>query len=139
MMMMIYSMLQRTRLNKHNGALVKYRKPSKSWRELIQNYYKNNKHSDVKVFTKMDDMLKEGEEEINEDFEMGENEEKRVKRKRPIRLHPSYTGFTKNGFMNSEELKQIANQCYVSTVKTVGGDNNGNNGNKGNKDCMDCD
>merc|ERR1712157_334719 len=42
------SVLQRTKLNQHNGALVKYKKPSKSWQELIQRYYKNNKHCDLK-------------------------------------------------------------------------------------------
>lgn len=119
-------MLQRMRLNKYNGALVKYRKPSKSWQELIKNYYKNNKLCDVKQFTK----IEQEQEEDEDDFIMIENK----KRKRAIRLHPSYTGFTKDDFMNnSEELKKIANQCYVSSVKTT------NNNNDNNLNCMDCD
>jgi len=130
------NMLQRMRLNKYNGALIKYRKPSKSWQELIKNYYKNNKLCDVQQFTKMDQEEDDLEDDMEDDFEMNDNNNNNnKKKKRAIRLHPSYTGFTKDNFMNnSEELKKIANQCYVSTVKPSNSNKNDNNNH-----CMDCD
>mmetsp|Transcript_58852 Transcript_58852/g.93588 ORF Transcript_58852/g.93588 Transcript_58852/m.93588 type:complete len:286 (+) Transcript_58852:26-883(+) len=109
------SMLQRMSLNQYSGALVPYKKPmaSKSWQELIQTYYKNNKHCNVKEFTEIG---KEHTEENQDETDCEMREKKESRKKRPIRLHSSYSGFSKNAFINSEELKKIANQCYVSNV-----------------------
>ena len=128
-------MLRAIRLNARNGALVKYRKPEKAWLELIKNWYKNGKVCDVKHFTKYDCNIDDDDDE-EEDFEMNDNKLSYLnkKKKRPIRLHPSYTGFTKNNFITNEDLKDIANKCYVSTAKSIT-----NNDNNNNDSSMDCD
>jgi hypothetical protein len=123
------SMLQRMSLNQYSGALVPYKKPmaSKSWQELIQTYYKNNKHCNVKQFTEMHqdedidgdqetDAQPEPEDVDATDCEMAEHAKLKTKSRRPIRLHSSYSGFAANGFIKPEKLKKIANQCYVSSV-----------------------
>eukprot|EP00483_Globobulimina_turgida_P011417 UN11439 len=91
--------MQRMKLNKYTGAVVKYVKPErKSWKELIRRYYENNKQCDVENVNmeKMDD----------DDFEMNHGNGRNKKNKRPIRVHPSYTGFNKNHFISSDLLKK---------------------------------
>ena len=75
-------------------------KRPKAWRQLIQTYCSNNRHCDVQHFTKMDTI----HYKINEQ-----------KKKRAIRLHPSYAGFT-NKFhcLDAERAKQYANRTYVN-------------------------
>eukprot|EP00483_Globobulimina_turgida_P004810 UN04819 len=127
--------MQRMRLNKYTGALVKYVKPErKSWQELIQRYYQNNKHCNVEKLVEITD---DNEDVINNDndFEMNNGNGANKKNKRPIRLHTSYTGFNQNKFINSDQLKKIANKCYVSTVQR----NKSNDKEENNDDWMDCD
>merc|ERR1712154_330073 len=82
-------------------------KPSKSFKESIQTYFRNDKHCDITQFTKM-------EEDQHDDFVMKE----RKKKRRPIRLHSSYAGLKNinNLNCNPQEFKEIANQCYVQRV-----------------------
>eukprot|EP01083_Nonionella_stella_P023597 65295_1 len=132
------SMVQRTASNKNNGkeGSIQLTKPSnQSWQQLIQTYYKNGKHCDVLHFTQMEH-TKDAQPHMNNDMDC-EMKDKKPKR-RPIRLNPSCTKpFTNDGFINSEELKRIANQCYVSTVTA----NHHKNGVKDHEDKadMDCD
>lgn len=109
------SVLQRMSLNGRNGALVKYESPSKSWRDLVQRYFVNGKRCDVREFTEMDGTGKVVNNEHEGDSEMIMKDQKKRKRK-SVRLHTSYAGFTGDGLVGKDELKKIANQCYAASV-----------------------
>ena len=96
-------------LNERNGALVKYKEPRDSWRELIEKCCTNEGDSCCGIGKLQ---LKDLSDE-NEDIRMKES-----KKKRPIRLHTSYSfnGVRTNHKINSTELKKMANKCYVSTL-----------------------
>merc|ERR1712154_409691 len=96
-------MLHGTTLNGHNGALILYKKPQKSWKEFVE------------------------KETVNDT---------KIKNKRPIRLHPSYSGLSRNAYSNFDTFKKIANQYYVSTMKRCKEDDKHKNDAD---DYMDCD
>ena len=96
------SPLHKLGLNKYNGALVKYVKPNNGeWKELIHKYYEKQTANAKK------------------------------KQRRAIRLHTSNYGcVNQNNLRNGEDLKKMANKCYVSSVQID---------TETAKYCMDCD
>merc|ERR1712003_376384 len=74
-------------------------KPSKAWQQTIQTYCKNNRHCDVRQFTKVN--------AINKD-----NGKNKRKKKRAIRLHPYGSAMSDHTSlcMGAEAVKEAANR-----------------------------
>merc|ERR1712228_42624 len=100
-----------TTLNEHNGALMIFREPKDSWKDLIQKCCTNEGDACCEIGKlKLEDL-----DNDNDDIRM-----KETRKKRPIRLHTSYSynGMRPNyrSNVNSTQLKKMANKCYVSTL-----------------------
>ena len=126
-------------LNGRNGALVKYEAPSKSWRDLVQRYFENGKRCDVQKFTEFDGdggaVCDDGEGVDLEMADSPKNKGRKKRKRKSVRLHPSYAGFTGDGLVGKKELKQIANRCYAAKV----GRKETESVSRDRSDAMDCD
>merc|ERR1712087_734465 len=102
--------------NEHSGAVIKYEAPKTQFRNLVRRYFENGKQCDVRQFTEIGQETGRGPEcQPEVDQEMKEH--RRRSRRKSVRLHSSYAGFTGDGLAGKEELKQIANQRYAATAK----------------------